>query len=69
MNKYDIKLISERKFGVITYQYYQVVNYDGYKQALEEFVKELNKESMFNIDWYIQDAEKGILEKMIDTLD
>lgn len=69
MNKYDIKFINERKFGVITYQYYQVVNYDGDKEALEVMVKKLNDDSLFNIDWYIQDAEKGILEKMIDTLD
>lgn len=69
MKEYEIKLISERQFGVITYQYYQVLNYDGNIERLEEFKKKLNEDSMFNISWYINDKEKGILEKMIDILD
>ena len=69
MKEYEIKLISERQFGVITYKYYQVLNYDGNVERLEEFKKKLNEDSMFNISWYINDKEKGILEEMIDTLD
>jgi len=69
MNKYDIKLISERTSGVITYEYYQVVNYDGNEEQLEEYRKELAKDELFNVSWRINDKEKGILEKMIDTLD
>ena len=69
MNKYDIKFINEIKFGVITYKYYQVVNYDGNEEQLEEYRKELEKDEIFNVSWYIKDKEKGILEKMIDTLD
>ena len=69
MKEYEIKLISKREFGVITYQYYQVLNYDGNIERLEEFKKKLNEDSMFNISWYINDKEKGILEKIIDTLD
>lgn len=69
MKEYEIKLISERNVGVIRYKYYQIVKYDGNVERLEEFVKELNDKSLFNIDWYIDDKEKGILEQIIDTLD
>lgn len=69
MKNYEIKLLSERTFGVITYKYYQVLDYDGDKEALEAMVKKMNEDSLFNIDWYIQDAEKGLLEEIVDTLD
>lgn len=69
MKDYELKLINERHYGVIKYKYYQVVKYDGNVERLEEFVKKLNENSMFNIDWYIDDKEKGILEEVVDTLD
>ena len=69
MKEYEIKLISERQFGVITYKYYQILNYDGNVEELEKYVEELRKDSMFNISWHINDKEKGIIEEMIDTLD
>jgi len=69
MNDYEIELINKDSYGVIRYYYYQIKDYDGNVEKLEEYVKKLNEESMFNIDWYIKDKEKGILEKVIDTLD
>jgi len=69
MKEYELKLISEYNMGVISHKFYQVLNYDGNKERLEEYVKQLNENCLFNIDWYIQDAEKGLLEKVVDTLD
>ena len=68
-NKYKIEQISERKYGVIRYEYYKITNYDNDVDKLKKYVKELNEESMFNISWFIEDEEKGLLEKVIDTLD
>lgn len=67
--EYEIEQISEREFGVIKYKYFKVKKYDGNEEKLEEFVKKLNEDSIFNISWYVQDAEKGLIEEMIDTLD
>jgi hypothetical protein len=69
MKEYKLELIRETTGYVIRYKYYQVVDYDNDIEALKEYVKELNSKSMFNIDWYIKDEEKGILEEIIDTLD
>lgn len=69
MKEYELKLISEYNIGVISHKYYQVTNYDDNKERLEEYVRQLNENSLFNIDWYIQDAEKGLLEEVVDTLD
>lgn len=69
MKEYKLELIEERTGYVIRYKYYQVVDYDNDIEALKEYVKELNSNSLFNIDWCIKDEEKGILEETIDTLD
>ena len=69
MEKYELKEIGSRCTGVITYRYYQILNYDGNVEELEKYVAELRKDSMFNISWHINDKEKGIIEEMIDTLD
>ena len=56
---------------VMTYKYYRVLNYDGNEERLKEYVKKLNEDSMFNIDYYISkiDYNEVIIEEVIDTLD
>lgn len=66
------ELKDETRTGyVITYKYYRVLNYDGNEERLKEYVKKLNEDSMFNIDYYISkiDYNEVIIEEIIDTLD
>ncbi len=65
----ELELIREHQFGVLKEKTYQVKDYDGDVDSLKAFVKELNDNSLFNIDWIIKDEEKGIIEETIDTLD
>ena len=67
--EYELELINVSRYGVISHKTYQVKNYDGDLDKLKEYVKQLNEKSLFNIDWYIKNEEKGILEETIDTLD
>jgi len=69
MKKYELEQINLCSFGVIREYKYQVKDYDGDVDSLKAFVKELNDNSLFNIDWIIKDEEKGIIEETIDTLD
>ena len=66
---YELKLISEHSVGVIKHQYYQITNYDNNVENLKEFIKKNNEDSLFNISWYIDDEEKGIVEKVVDTFE
>lgn len=61
----------EYNFGVIKRKYYKVLNYDGNEEKLKQYVSDLNKDSMFNIDYYIHKVEgnEAIIEEVIDTLD
>lgn len=72
-NNYELEEIEERtRTGyVMTYKYYKVLNYDGNEERLKEYVKKLNDESMFNIDYYIDkiDYNEVIIEEIEDTLD
>ena len=58
-------------YGVMKKKYYRVLNYDGNEERLKEYVKKLNEESMFNIDYYIRQVKENeaIIEEIIDTLD
>ena len=67
--EYEMKKINETTGYVIRYITYQIENYDGDEKKLEEFVKELNEDSLFNITYRIKNKEKGIIEETIDTLD
>ena len=67
--EYELELINVSRYGVISHKTYQVKNYDGDLDKLKEYVKQLNEKSLFNIDWYIKNEEKGILEETIETLD
>lgn len=69
--KYKLEEIDETSFGVIRYKYYKVLNYDGNEENLKEYVKKLNDESLFNIDYRIKsiDNNEVIIEETIDTLD
>lgn len=71
--EYQLEKIENKtwNYGVITYYYYKVLNYDGNEEKLKEYVKKLNDESMFNVDYrikYIKDNEV-IIEETYDTLD
>lgn len=72
-NNYELEEIikDNYNYGIITYRYYKVLNYDGNEEKLKEYVKKLNDDSMFNIDYYIHKIEvnEAIIEEVIDTLD
>ena len=69
--KYELEEIEERSFGVIRYKYYKVINYDGNEEKIKEYIKQLNNDSCFNIDYRIKNIEnnEAIIEETIDTLD
>ena len=66
---YELKLIKDDVSGGKGYRTYQVENYDGNTEKLEEFVKDLNEKECFWISWRITNSEKGILEEEVDPLD
>ena len=72
-NNYELEeLVEKERTGyVIRYKYYKVINYDNNEDKLKEYIKELNKESCFNITYSIHHIENGdvIIEEEIDTLD
>ena len=71
--EYKLEEIKEMKKNgyIISYYYYKVLNYDGNKEKLKEYIKKLNDNSMFNIDYCIYKVQENeaIIEKVIDTLD
>ena len=71
--EYDLEELEGRTYhyGVMTKKYYKVINYDGNEEKLKEYVKKLNDDSLFNIDYYIHKIEgnEAIIEEIIDTLD
>ena len=71
--EYNLEELEEKKYdyGVIKHKYFKVLNYDGNVEKLEQYVSDLNKDSMFNIDYYIHKIEgnEAIIEEVIDTLD
>ena len=69
--EYQLELKEERQGNVIKYKYYKVLNYDNNEDNLKEFVKKLNEDSVFNIDYYIHSINDSevIIEEVIDTLD
>lgn len=72
-NNYELEEIEEQayNYGVIRHKYYKVLNWDNNLDKLQEYVKQLNKESMFNVDYYIKSiTDYGVvIEEVIDTLD
>ena len=73
MEKYNLEELSENgySYGVIRYKYFKLLNYDNNEDNLKEYIKQLNKESCFNITYSIHHIENGdvIIEEEIDTLD
>ena len=70
--EYDLVELKERaRTGyVISYKYYKVLNYDGNEENLKEYVKKLNEDSVFNIDYYYKiNGNEAIIEEVIDSLD
>ena len=71
--EYNLEELEDRRrsFGVIKYFYYKVVNYDGNEEKLKQYVSDLNKDSCFNIDYYIKEINDNevIIEEVEDTLD
>lgn len=67
---YDLKKINTEYVFRIEKNYYEVLNYDGNEEKLNNMVKELNLNSMFNITWSIYKNDTiVILEEFVDTLD
>ena len=71
INGYDLKELYTNYVYRIEKNYYEVLNYDGNKEKLKETVKELNDNTLFNIEWSIYEIseDKAILEEIVDTLD
>ncbi len=69
--EYELEEKNRSEIGVITHIFYVVKNYNGDEDALKEYVKELNDNSCFNINYFINkiDNNEAIIEEMIDTLD
>lgn len=71
--EYNLEELEDKEYniGIIKYKYYKVLNYDGNVEKLKQYVSDLNKDSMFNIDYYIHKIEgnEAIIEEVIDTLD
>ena len=69
--EYELEEINKSSYGVIKYYYYKVINYDGNEEKLKEYVKKLNKDSCFNVDYRIKsiDNNEVIIEETYDTLD
>ena len=71
INDYDLKELYTNYVCRIEKKYYEVLNYDGNEEKLKEAVKELNDNTLFNIEWSIYEIseDKAILEEIVDTLD
>ena len=69
--EYNLEELETYNYGVMKKKYYKVLNYDGNVEKLKQYVSDLNKDSMFNIDYYIHKIEgnEAIIEEVIDTLD
>ena len=68
---YELKEDYRSSYGIIKYVYYKVINYDGNEEKLKEYVKKLNDDSCFNIEYRIKSIENNevIIKETIDTLD
>lgn len=71
INGYDLKELYTNYVYRIEKNYYEVLNYDGNEEKLKEAVKELNDNTLFNVEWSIYEIseDKAILEEIVDTLD
>lgn len=71
--EYNLEELKDKEYniGIIKHKYYKVLNYDGNVEKLKQYVSDLNKDSCFNIDYYIKEinGNEVIIEKVIDTLD
>ncbi len=72
-NNYQLEELKEKayNYGIIRHKQYKVLNWDKNLDKLQEYVKQLNDESMFNVDYYIKSiTDYGVvIEETIDTLD
>jgi hypothetical protein len=73
MENYNLEELSEREYsyGVIRYKYFKLLNYDNNEDNLKEYIKQLNEDSCFNIDYslYKNEDNEIIIQETIDTLD
>ena len=71
--EYQLEELKDKSwnYGVIKHYYYKVLNYDGNEEKLKEYVKKLNDDSCFNMDYYIKEVKdkEAIIELIEDTLD
>ena len=58
--EYNLEELEDKSYnyGVMKYKYFKVLNYDGNVDKLKKYVSDLNKDSMFNIDYYIHKIEE-----------
>jgi hypothetical protein len=67
---YELKEIDRKERATATYITYEVVNFDGNEEKLEEMVKELQKEDGWFANWSIEkNQEKRYLIKDVMHLD
>ena len=70
--EYELELIErEDTCGRYTLSttYYKVINYDGDEEKLKEYVKKLNDEAPFWLEYHIHNVKDGIIMCYHDTLD
>ena len=74
--EYQLEELKDKtwNYGVIKHYYYKVLNYDGNYEKLKEYIKKLNDDSCFNVDYHIKELNYGdnnevIIEETYDTLD